>query len=79
MQIKINGRVKQFAGIEITYENIIQLAFDLPTRGPLVLSYHGQGKSGTLNKGEKVKCEPGMVFDVYDAGIQPKGAGDGKA
>lgn len=69
--IIVNGRAKDVPkNAELTYEDIISLAFDNPPTGDGVqftVQYTrgtGNKPSGTLVEGQSVKVKDGMVFDV---------------
>lgn len=68
--IIVNGRQKVVTKKELSYEEIIHIAFDNdPPTGPnvvIVVAYSKgeEGKQGTLLPGEKVKIKDGMVFNV---------------
>lgn len=68
--IVVNGRQKSVAGKEITYEQVIALAFDPPPSGENVcvtVTYRrGEGNKpeGTLVSGQSVKLKEGMIFNV---------------
>lgn len=68
--IIVNSREKTVSEKELTYSEIVALAFDNPPTGPLVyftITYrrgHGNKPEGTLSEGESVKVKDGMIFDV---------------
>jgi hypothetical protein len=69
--IIVNGRSKEVPKHEeITYEQVIRLAYDNPPSGDGVqftVQYsrgHGNKPSGTLVEGQSVKVKDGMIFDV---------------
>ncbi len=68
--IVVNGRQKVVKGKELTYAQIIALAFDNPPTGENVsftITYRkGEGNKpeGTLVEGETVKTKEGMIFNV---------------
>jgi len=69
--IIVNGREKLVPkNEEITFEQIVALAFDNPPSGPnvqITVQYtrgHGNKPSGTLIEGQSVKVKDGMEFDV---------------
>jgi Multiubiquitin len=68
--IIVNTRPKTVHKEEITFEEIVHLAYDNPPTGPnwvFTVTYHrGQGNKpeGSLRAGESVKVKEGMVFDV---------------
>lgn len=68
--IYVNTKPKTVEKDEITFEEIVKLAYDNPPSGPnwvFTVTYHrGQGNKpeGSLRQGESVKVKDGMVFDV---------------
>jgi hypothetical protein len=66
----VNGQEKTVDDKDISFEEVVALAFDPVPRGPNVLltvSYRrGQGEKpqGTLTAGESVRVKKGMIFDV---------------
>jgi hypothetical protein len=67
--IIVNTREKTVKTDEITFEQVVSLAFDEPPTGEnlqvTVLYRRGHGnKEGTLVAGQSVKVKNGMVFDV---------------
>lgn len=68
--IIVNGRNKSVEkNAELTFDQLVKLAFDAPPSGPNIcftISYRkGQNdKQGTLAEGESVKAKAGMVFVV---------------
>jgi len=68
--IIVNGQEKPVTEKEISFEEVVALAFDPVPTGPQVLitvAYrrgHGQKPQGTLTKGQSVKLKKGMIFDV---------------
>jgi len=68
--IIVNGRKKEVADDELTFEEIINLAFDnKPPTGPNVVitvtySRGENGKQGTLLPDAEVKIKSGMIFNV---------------
>ena len=69
-EIIVNGRQKTVSTKEVTFDQIVHLAYDNPPSGPNVIftiTYHrGEGNKpeGTLVEGGSVKVKDGMVFDV---------------
>jgi len=67
--IVVNGRKKTVTTKEISFDEVVALAFDNPPSGPnivITVAYrrgHGN-KSGTLEEGQSVKVKDGMIFDV---------------
>ena len=69
VEIIVNTRRRSVHHGEITYDEVVQLAFDPVPSGPNVLItvtyYRSQGdKSGDLLPGGKVAVHAGMIFDV---------------
>ncbi len=68
--IIVNGRQKVVAEKELSFSDIIALAFDNPPSGPNIVftvTYRrgeGQKPEGTLTEGESVKIKEGMIFNV---------------
>jgi hypothetical protein len=67
-EIIVNGRPRNVTGHELSYEEVVKLAFpdDAPDANILyTLAYaNPHGKDGTLTAGEEVKIKEGMVFNV---------------
>ena len=69
--IIVNGRPKEVPKDDITYEQVVDLAFDNnpPTGENIVITVtYSKGeeghKEGTLVPGDSVKAKDGMVFNV---------------
>lgn len=68
--IIVNGREKAVTGKEISFNQLIQLAFESPPTGEQIcftITYRkAQGKKheGTLAEGEDVKVKKGTIFNV---------------
>lgn len=68
--IIVNARPKTVEKEEISFEDVISLAYDNPPSGPnwvFTVTYHrghGQKPEGSLRAGQTVKVKDGMVFDV---------------
>ncbi|MBI4220652.1 MAG: multiubiquitin domain-containing protein [Chloroflexi bacterium] len=68
--IIVNGRQKTVDDKELTFAEIVALAFDNPPSGPNIVftvTYRrGQGNKpeGTMVDGETVKVKEGMIFNV---------------
>lgn len=68
--IIVNGREKIVSKGELSFSDIVSLAFENPDPGPNIIftvTYRkGEGKKpkGTLVEGETVKVKGGMIFDV---------------
>lgn len=69
-EIIVNARTRTVGKDEITFDEVVDLAYPEGGRGELisytVLFYEGGGreKEGGLNEGEKVKIKDGTVFNV---------------
>ncbi len=68
--IVVNGREKTVTGKELTFAELVALAFDNPPTGENIvftITYrrgHGEKPEGTLTDGESVKIKKGMIFNV---------------
>lgn len=66
--IIVNTRKKEVEGKEVSYDQIVHLAFENPPTGEFIeitVAYRkGPGRDGTLQPGETVKIKEGMIFDV---------------
>lgn len=67
--IVVNGRQRAVDEREITFDEVVKLAFDNPPTGENVVfsvTYRrAEGnKSGTLEEGGTIKVKEGMIFDV---------------
>jgi hypothetical protein len=68
--IIVNGRQKVVTSRELSFTEIIALAFDpIPTGQYIVFTVtyrrgHGHKPEGTLIEGETVKIKDGMIFNV---------------
>jgi len=68
--IVVNGREKTVTGKELTFAELVALAFDNPPTGENIvftITYrrgHGEKPEGTLTEGESVKIKKGMIFNV---------------
>ncbi len=68
--IVVNGRERQVTGKEITYEQVVNLAFDNnPPVGEFIVitvtfSKGENRKEGSLQSGDSVKVKDGMIFNV---------------
>jgi len=69
MQIIVNGRIRHTGSMELSYEDVVALAFDHPpTATVLTVTYRHQATktSGTLTPGQRVAVEERMIFNVAD-------------
>ncbi len=70
VEIIVNGRPKTVEKEELSFDEIIALAFDDPPSGPYIfftITYRrgsGSKPEGSLVKGEAVKVKDGMIFNV---------------
>jgi hypothetical protein len=68
--IVVNGTQKTVQKDDITYDEVVKLAFETPPYGENTLfsvTYrrgHGNKPEGILAEGESVKVKEGMIFDV---------------
>lgn len=68
--IVVNGREKTVIGKELSFAQLVALAFDTPPTGENIvftITYRrGQGEKpeGSLVEGETVKIKKGMIFNV---------------
>jgi hypothetical protein len=69
-EIIVNGRKKEVAASSLSYDEVVNLAFDnQPPRGENVIitvtySKGSHNSNGTLVSGESVEIKSGMVFNV---------------
>src|SRR5262245_35958345 len=66
--IIVNGRQKKVTEDTLTYDQIVNLAFDNnPPKGPnvvITVTYKSEGKHATLLPGGSVEIKNGMIFNV---------------
>lgn len=68
--IIINGRQFQVPGKEISFSQVVALAFPTPPTGQNIMfsvTYrrgHGDKPEGTLVEGQSTKLKEGMIFNV---------------
>lgn len=68
--IVVNGREKTVSEKELSFDQLVKLAFDNPPTGEFIcftITYrrgHGNKAEGTLSEGESVKVKKGMIFNV---------------
>jgi Multiubiquitin len=66
--IIVNGRSKKVTSDELSYQAIVNLAFDNnPPTGPnivITVTYKIEGKQGTLLPGGEVSIKNGAIFNV---------------
>nr|WP_315491514.1 multiubiquitin domain-containing protein [uncultured Rhodoferax sp.] len=69
-QIIINGRARQVSGKELTFVQVVNLAFDDAVFNDITVytitfkGGEGNKPEGTLVEGETVKIKKGMMFNV---------------
>jgi hypothetical protein len=69
-KIIVNARERQFRGKEISFNQVVELAFGTVSTNPNIVysvTYkrgHGNKPEGTMDKGDTVKVKEGMIFDV---------------
>lgn len=68
--IVVNAQNKVVTSKDLTYEEVVELAYPTPPTGEnvvITVTYrrgHGNKSEGTLVAGESVKAKEGMVFNV---------------
>ncbi len=68
--IVVNGRQQSITATELSYDQVVRLAYPNPPTGPDVLisvTYRrgtGNKPEGTLSPGQSVRLKDGMIFDV---------------
>lgn len=67
--IIVNGREKQVAKDDISFAEVVALAFDTPPSNDTLYTVtykrgHGNKPEGTLVEGQSVKVKEGMIFNV---------------
>jgi multiubiquitin len=68
--IIVNGRPREFTGKEITYDQVVRLAYENPPYGEntiFTVTYKrgdNHKPEGSLVAGDSVKVKDGMVFNV---------------
>lgn len=63
----VNGRPKKVSTGQLSYEDVVALAFENPPSGDTVLitvSWRHGNESGTLTAGKSIPVKDGMKFDV---------------
>jgi len=69
-EIVVNGRPKEIAKAELSYIEVVQLAFETATINDTTIytvTYkrgHGDKPEGTMVVGDTVKIKNGMIFNV---------------
>lgn len=68
--IVVNGRKRQVSTEELTFDELVDLAFDDPARGPQILftitfrNAAGRFENGELDPGHRLKVQDGTEVDV---------------
>ena len=69
LTIIVNGRPKKVAGPEISFEQVVALAFDpVPPNAFFTVTYSHGNTGGSLTPGKSVPVQNGMKFDVTETG-----------
>jgi hypothetical protein len=66
IKIIVNGRWKTVAASELSFAEVVALAFDAPPRAVPTVTYRRAGKplEGMLAEGQTVQIRDGTIFDV---------------
>jgi hypothetical protein len=68
--IIVNGRAKQVEHDELPFDNLVDLAFDDPARGPQIVftitfrEAGGRIPEGELDEGQRLKVRDGTIVNV---------------
>ena len=68
--IMVNGRPKQVTTEELSFNELVDLAFDDPARGPQIVftitfrKAGGRIEEGELDEGQRLKVKDGTVINV---------------
>lgn len=68
--IIVNGRPKRVSTEEVSFDELVDLAFDDPARGPLIVftvtfrNAGGRISEGELDEGQRIKVKEGTVVNV---------------
>lgn len=68
--IVVNGRPKEVTTEEITFDELVDLAFDDPARGPQIVftitfrNAGGRIEEGELDEGQRIKVKDGTIVNV---------------
>lgn len=69
INIIVNGRPKKVPDKDMTFEEIVALAFNpLPPNAFFTVTYSHGNKSGSLLAGQTVPIQNGMIFNVTETG-----------
>lgn len=66
-EVIVNGRPKKVEQDELSYDQVVALAFDPVPSGPnvvITVSWRHGNDGGTLVEGQSVPVQDGMKFDV---------------
>lgn len=68
--ITINGRQRQVESEELSFDELVDLAFNDPARGPQIvftITFRGAGgriQEGELDEGQRLKVRDGTIINV---------------
>ncbi len=68
--ITINGRQREVEREELTFDELVDLAFDDPARGPQIVftitfrDAGGRIQEGELDEGQRLKVQDGTIINV---------------
>lgn len=68
--ITVNGRPKRVEKEELTFDELVDLAFDDPARGPQIVftitfrDAGGRIQDGELDEGQRLKVRDGTIINV---------------
>ena len=68
--IIVNGRPKEVTAEEVSFDELVDLAFDDPVRGPQIVftitfrKAGGRIEEGELDEGQRIKVKEGTVVNV---------------
>ena len=70
IMIIVNGRQRKVTTEEVTFDELVDMAFDDPMRGPQIVftitfrNAAGRIEEGELDKGHRIKVKEGTVVNV---------------
>ena len=70
LTIIVNGRQRQVESDELSFDELVNLAFDDPARGPQIvftITFRGAGgriPEGELDEGQRLKVRDGTIINV---------------
>ena len=70
LTIVVNGRQKQVESEELSFDELVDLAFDDPARGPQIVftitfrDAGGRVSEGELDEGQRLKVRDGTIINV---------------